>query len=112
MSYAIDTEGTRGVGTTLLTTGDELRSCGTTFAYAGGLARAAVGSDHPALPGVLAHFVATQQVLLDELASACSGLGKALTWAAQSGHEVEVSVAAELGLRGAPAPEDSFGVVV
>ena len=112
MSYAIDTEGTRGVGSTLLTTGLELRDCGTAFAYAGGLVRSGIGADHPALPAAIADFVATHQAALEAIAAACSGLGQRLTWAAQSGHEVEISVATGLGLRGAVAPGDSVGVTL
>lgn len=112
MTYAIDTEGTRAVGATLVTTGTQLRDCGTTFAYAGGLARRGVACDHPTLSAALHGFVTTHLAAIEVIASACTGLGRNLSWAAQSAHQVELSVAADLGLNGAPAPVDSFGVRV
>ena len=41
---------------------------------------------------------------------AFAALARDLTWAAQSAHDVEVAVAAELGALGAPPPRDSHGV--
>lgn len=112
MSYAIDTEGTRGVGATLVTTGAELRDCGTTFAYAGGLARRGAADDHPMLPAALHEFVTTHLAAIEVIASACTGLGRNLSWSGQAAHQVELSVAADLGWQGAPAPLDSYGVRV
>lgn len=101
MAYAIDTEGAQGVGTTLRTSCAELRECGTAFAHAGGLLRRGVADDHPALPGAVEDFIATHLAALVAIASGCGGLGRSLTWAAQSAHEVEVATAADFGLRGA-----------
>ncbi len=100
MAYAIDTEGTQGVGSTLRTTSVRLRECGTAFANAGGLARRGVAADHPALPRAVGDFVEVHQAALDAIASACGGLGLSLTWAAQSAHEVELATAADFGMRG------------
>lgn len=104
MSFAIDTEGTDATGTTLLSSGAELRDCGTTLAHAGGLAQRGVASDDPALAAALREFVSTHLAAVEVLASACAGLGRDLTWAAQSAHEVELSVAADLGAHGMAAP--------
>lgn len=112
MSYAIDTDGTRGVGSTLLTTGAELRDCGTTVAFAGGLLRTAVGADHPALPAALDDFLTTHLTALEAIAAGCSALARALTWTAQSAHEVELTTAADFGGRGLAAPVDSLGILV
>ncbi|MDN5795726.1 MAG: hypothetical protein L0H79_08240 [Intrasporangium sp.] len=100
MVYAIDTEGTTAVGGTLRATCVELRECGTAFAHAGGLVRRGVAADHPALPRVVDDFVTTHLAAITAVASACGGLGRSLTWAAQSAHEVELSTAADFGLRG------------
>lgn len=45
-------------------------------------------------------FVTAHQAALVTIASACGGLGRSLTWAAQSAHELELSTAADFGLRG------------
>jgi hypothetical protein len=100
MAYAIDTEGARGVGTTLRTSCAELRECGTTFAHAGGLLRRGVAADHPALAGAVEDFVATHLAALVAIASGCGALGRNLTWAAQSAHAVELATAADFGVRG------------
>lgn len=106
MAYAIDTTGATGVGSTLRTSASELRACGTAFAHAGGLARRGVAADHLGLSRAVEDFVATHQAALIALASACGALGRNLSWAAQSAHEVELSTAADYGLRGvAVAPE-------
>jgi hypothetical protein len=103
MAYAIDTEGAAGVGTTLRTSCLELRECGTAFAHAGGLLRHGVGADHPALARAVEDFVTTHQAALVAVAAACGGLGRNLSWAAQSAHALELSTAADFGLRGVGA---------
>lgn len=100
MAYAIDTEGAEGVGTTLRTSAAELRDCATAFAHAGGLARRGVAGDHPPLAHAVEEFVTAHQAALVTIASACGALGRTLTWAAQSAHELELSTAADFGLRG------------
>lgn len=107
MTYRIDTDGTGGVGSTLRTTAAELRECGVTFAYAGGLVAGGVATDHPTLRRAVDEFVATHLAAIVAIASASGGLGRGLTWAAQSAHEVELSTAAALGsqrVRVAAAP--------
>lgn len=112
MTYAIDTEGTGRVGSQLLTSGAELRDCGTGLAYAGGLAQRGVATDHAALAGAVQAFVDTHLTAIEVLASGFSALARDLTWTAQSAHQVELSVAAELGRQGAIPPLDSAGVRV
>lgn len=99
MSYAIDTDGTRQVGTTLLTTGAELRDCATTFAYAAGLARRGVADDQPALTASLQDFLSTHLRALAVITTACEALAGQLTWTALSALEVELAAAAEIGNR-------------
>jgi hypothetical protein len=106
MSYAIDTWGTRQVGSTLLTTGDELRDCGTTLAYAAGLARRGVAADHPALTASVQDVLDTHRTALELITTGCAALGGSLTWAARSAHEVELSAALELGARGLAGSAD------
>jgi hypothetical protein len=100
MRYAIDTDGTGRVGSTLLTTGAELRDCGTTFAYAAGLARRGVDADQPALTAALQDFLETHLTALELITSACEALAGNLTWAARSAHEAELAAAAQIGARG------------
>jgi hypothetical protein len=109
MDYAIDTGGTRQVGSTLLTTGDELRDCGTALAYAAGLARRAVAADHLALTASVQDFLDTHRTALELITTACAALGGGLTWAARSAHEVELSAALELGTRGLIGSPDPLG---
>ncbi|MDV3222482.1 hypothetical protein [Intrasporangium sp.] len=104
MSYAIDTEGAGASGATLLASGAALRDCGTLLAHAGGLAQRGVGADHPALAATLREFVTAHLAAVEVLAAACAGLGRGLTWAAQSAHETELAVASGLGARGMAAP--------
>ena len=110
MSYTIDTDGTRALGFTLRTSGSELRNCATTFAYAAGLARRGIAADHVGLAQSLQEFATTHLAVLDAVAGAFAALARDLTWAAQSAHDVEVAVAAELGALGGPPPRDSHGV--
>ena len=110
MSYTIDTDGTRALGSTLRLSGSELRDCATTFAYAAGLARRAIAADHVGLAQSLHEFTTTHLAVLEAVAAACAALARDLTWAAQSAHDVEVAVAAELGALGGPPPRDSHGV--
>jgi hypothetical protein len=112
MSYAINPAGTQAVATTVRTSGTELRNCGTTFAYAAGLASRGIAGDHVALQGALRDFATTYLAVVEALADASSALGRDLTWAALSAHEVEVAVAADLGAAGAMPPCDSAGVRV
>lgn len=112
MGYAIDTDGTRAVGSTLRTGGAELRDCGTTFAYAAGLARLGAADSQPGLARAVHDFTTTHLALIEAVAAACSGLGRDLTWAAQSAHEVELAVAADLGAARAVPPVDSVGMRV
>ena len=88
MTYAIDTEGTGHVGSALLSSGRELRDCGTAFAYAGGLAQRGVAADHAAVGGAVERFVTTHLAAIEVIASATSALAGNLTWAAQSAHQV------------------------
>lgn len=97
MTYRIDTDGTGSVGSTLRTTAVELRECGVAFSYAGGLVASGVAADHLTLRRAVDEFVATHLAAIVAIASASGGLGRGLTWAAQSAHEVELSTAAALG---------------
>lgn len=112
MSYAIDTDGTRRVGTTLATTGAELRDCSTAFAYAAGLVRAGIADDQPALAASLHDFLAIHLRALAGMATGFEALAGRLTWTALSAHEVELAAAAELGRRassaaaGCPRPDN------
>lgn len=99
MSYAIDTEGTRQVGTTLSTTGAELRDCSTTFAYAAGLARRGVADDQPALAASLQDFLAVHLRVLAAMVTGYEALAGRLTWTALAALEVELAAAAEVGTR-------------
>src|SRR5690606_21181819 len=109
VSHAIDTEGTGASGASLLACGAALRDCGTQLAHAGGLATRGVGADHPALAATLGEFVAAHLAAVEVLAAACSGLGRGLTWAAQSAHETELAIAGDLGARGMAAPSGPLG---
>lgn len=100
MSYATDTDGTRLVGSTLLTTGAELGDCARSFAYAAGLARRGVADDQPALAAALHDFLAIHLRSLALITTACDALAGRLTWAALTTLEVELAAAAELGRRG------------
>jgi hypothetical protein len=62
-----------------------------------------VAADHPLLARAVEDFVTTHQAALVAIATACGGLGQSLTWAAQSAHELELSTAADFGLRGVGA---------
>ena len=104
MAYAIDTDGTRRVGTTVLTTGEALRDCATGLAHAGGQASGAVGDGQPVLSPCLEAFLLAHQREVATLALAFSALGRNLTWAAISTLDVELANAASLGSRGLPAP--------
>ena len=104
MAYAIDTDGTRAVGSTVLTTGKALRDCSVGIAQAGGQARSAVGGGQPVLGPALAAFVAAHERKVGTLALAYAGLGRNLTWAAISTLDVELANAASLGSRGLPPP--------
>lgn len=100
MSYAIDTDGTGRVGSTLLTTGAELRDCGATFAYAAGLAQRGVAADQPALTASLGDFLETHLTALELITTACGALAGNLTWAARSAHEAELAAAVHIGTFG------------
>ncbi|WP_353507980.1 hypothetical protein [Intrasporangium sp.] len=112
MTYAIDTDGTQALGSTLRTSGSELRDCATIFAYAAGLARRGIAADHVWLAQSLHEFTTTHLAVIEAVAAAYAALGRDLTWAAQSAHDVEVAVAAELGAAGAQPPRDSHGAPV
>ena len=112
MSYAIDTDGTGALGSTLRASGSELRDCATTFAYAAGLARRGIASDHVGLAQSLYEFATTHLAVIEALAAASAALGRDLTWAALSAHEAEVAVAGALGAAVAQPPTDSRGVPV
>lgn len=112
MSYAIDTDGTQTLGSTLRTSGSELRDCATSFAYAAGLARRGIVTDRVGLAHSLHEFATTHLAVLEAFAAASAALARDLTWAAQSAHDVEVAVAAELGAVGAQPPRDSGGVPI
>lgn len=109
MAYAIDTDGTRAVGTTVLTTGEALRDCSVGLAHAGGQLRGAVGGEQPVLGPALAAFVAAHERSVGTLALAYSALGRNLTWAAISTLELELANAASLGSRGLPPPPGAPG---
>lgn len=110
MAYAIDTDGTRAVGSTVLTTGEALRDCAVGLAHAGGQARSAVGGE-PVLGPALATFVAAHERSVGTLALAYAALGRNLTWAAVSTLDVEMANAASLGSRGLPSPPGAPGPV-
>jgi hypothetical protein len=110
VSYTIDTDRTRALGSTIRKSGSELRDCATTFAYAAGLARRGIVTDHVGLAQSLYEFTTTHLTVLEAVAQASAALARDLTWAAQSAHDVEVAAAAGLGALGAPPPKDSHGV--
>lgn len=97
MTYAIDTDGTREVGSTLLTTSTALRDCGTAAAYAAGLASRGVADDQPSLSAALRDFTDTHLRALELFTAAYAALAGDLTWAAWSAHQVELAVASEFG---------------
>ncbi len=107
MSYAIDTDGTGQVGTTLLTTGTELRDCSTALAYAAGLASRGAADDQPLLTAALHDFLAIHLRALAGMAVGFEALAGRLTWTALSSHEVELRAAAHVGARGLPAVDGS-----
>lgn len=100
MTYAIDTDGTLAAGTTLLSTGSELRHCGTSMAYAAGLARRGVADDHPLLGACVADFLFTHGSALELITTACDALAGKLTWAARAADAVERAAALRLGAAG------------
>ena len=112
VSYAIDTDGTGVLGSTLRLSGSELRDCTTTFAYAAGLAHRGIAGDRVGLAQSLHEFATTHLAVLEAIAAGSAALGRDLTWAAQSAHAAEVEVAASLGAAGAPPPADSNGRAV
>ncbi|HKX66668.1 MAG TPA: hypothetical protein VJN29_05530 [Intrasporangium sp.] len=112
MSYSIDTDGTRRLGSSLRASGSELRDCATTFAYAAGLAGRGIAVDHVGLAQSLHEFGTTHLAVIEALAAASAALARDLTWAAQSAHEAEVAVAGALGAAGAQPPMDSRGAPV
>ena len=109
MSYAINTDGTQALGSTLRTSGSELRDCATTLAYAAGLARRGIAGDHVGLAQSLHEFATTHLAVVEAVAAVSAALGRDLTWAAQSAHRAEVAVAGSLGAAGAQSPTDSRG---
>ena len=109
MAYATDTDGTRAVGTTVLTTGEALRDCATGMAHAGGQARSAVARGQPVLGLALDAFVTAHQRELGTLALAFAALGRNLTWAAVSTLDLEMANAASLGSRGLSLPVSVLG---
>lgn len=104
MAYAIDTDGTRAVGTTVLTTGEALRDCATGLAHAGGQALSSVGRGQPVLRSTLEAFLMAHQREVATLALAFSALGRNLDWVGVSTLDVEMANAASLGSRGLPVP--------
>ncbi len=104
MAYAIDTDGTRAVGSTVFTTGEALRDCSVGLAHAGGQARSATGGGQPVHGPSLAAFVAALERPFSTLALACRALGRNLTWAAISPLEVELANAASRSSRGVLPP--------
>ena len=102
MSYAIDTDGTRRVGSTLLTAGAGIADCATGFARAGRLAEVACGKAHPALSASLAGFVATHLAALGAAATAFGALGDALDQTAIAAHATEVHAATMLASADGP----------
>ena len=93
MSYAIDTEGTRRVGSTLLTAGAGFADCATGFARVGSFAEMACGDSHPALNASLAGFVGAHLAALEAAATAFGALGDALDQTAIAAHATEVHTA-------------------
>ncbi|NUO36009.1 MAG: hypothetical protein HOQ27_13240 [Dermatophilaceae bacterium] len=93
MSYAIDTEGTRRVGSTLLTAGAGMADCATGFARAGRLASVGCGDAHPALSSTLESFVATHLAALQAASTGFAALGDALDQTASSAQLTEVHAA-------------------
>lgn len=109
MAYAIDTDGTRAVGTTVLTTGQALRDCATGLAHAGGQARSAIGGGQPVLGPALEAFLTAHQREVGTLALAFSALGRNLDWVGVSTLDVEMANAASLGSRGLSLPAGGPG---
>lgn len=74
-------------------------------ANAGGLALHALPDDDPLLAEAVRRFVHTHLAVIDLAAAASGALGRKLTLAARSAHEVELAAAAELGSAGRLSPD-------
>ena len=98
MAYAIDTDGTRRAGSTLLDAGTAATECTVAARRAGGQALAALGAEPPAgLSRSLTDFVDTHAAALDGLAVAFEALGGAVRATAASGENAELRATAALG---------------
>lgn len=102
MSYAIDTEGTRRVGSTLLTAGSGLADCATGFARSGRSATLACSDAHPALASSLAGFVASHLAALEAAATGFAALAVALDQTAIAADATEVNAVLILASAGGP----------
>ncbi|MGO4599032.1 hypothetical protein [Terrabacter sp. 2RAF25] len=102
MSYAIDTQGTRRVGSTLLTAGSGLADCARGFARAGRSAKLGCGDAHPALSVSLAAFVASHLAALEAASTGFAALGDALDQTALAADATEVRAALVLASTGGP----------
>jgi hypothetical protein len=98
MAYAIDTDGTRRAGSTLLDAGTAATECTIAVRRAGGQAVAALGAEPPAgLSRSLADFVDTHVAALGGLAVAFEALGSAVGVTAASAEDAELRATAALG---------------
>jgi len=103
--YDIDPQATVAVGATLFSSDVALRAEMVAAGNAGGLARYALADhDEPRLREAVDSFVRAHLAVIEMAAAASGVLGRKLTLAAQSAHEVEVSTAVELGASGHFAP--------
>lgn len=100
----MDTDAMGSVGSTLLTSDTALRDCAVATAHAGALALGSLGGGAPGLAAAVREFVAAHLTVIDAAATASAALARKLSWAAQSAHELELSVATDLGSAGQPLP--------
>ncbi|WP_076260428.1 hypothetical protein [Intrasporangium flavum] len=90
MAYAIDTDGTRRAGSTILDAGTAATDCTVAARRAGDHALAALGAAPPAgLSRSLTNFVDTHVAALDGLAVAFEALGAAVGATATSAEQAE-----------------------
>lgn len=103
--YEIEPQGTAAIGATLFSSDVALRAEAVAAGNAGGLAwHALADADDQRLREAVDTFVRAHLAIIGTAAAASGVLGRKLTLAAQSAHEVEVSTAIELGAAGHVAP--------
>ena len=105
MAYAIDTDGTRRAGSTLLDAGAAATDCVVAVRGAGRSAGAALGAPPPVgLSRSLADFVDTHTSALDGLAVAFEALGAAVAATAESAEHAELRATGVLKVAPAAPP--------